>query len=705
MAMNQQKKEIKRKNEVSYGDELFKRTFFTPLVENETESSMNGFYDLKDNTAFLDYLSEYLGYSLYHFSDDSIADPNYTITSDDTDESITEMEQELQDDPDPTISSKEIAIEPSDVEMEQAVPPKTYFTKKEIQKNRNRGEAYVTKSKKTVMHRKCNQLKPCRRNCKDKITFDDQKVVFNAYWGLGSYNQRFIFISSLIEISEKATQTLKKNDIRSKNRQNTAFYFIETNGVKLQVCKACFLDTFGETAGFIRNVITKKLNDPISLKDNRGKSTPSNKFSDEKLSAIKNHINSFPAYESHYSRRHSSKKYLSSNLSISKMHELYCEENEIISLTKYAQIFHTMNLKFKHPKIDTCNKCDTFKAKIEYVDSSDPEYVRLKDEQQIHHEKADLAYKSKDSDKNFATSNANIKMYTFDLQQCLPTPYLTTSVSYYKRQLNTYNLTIHDCVTNTAYCFMWHEGEGRRGANEIASCLYNHLNSFISNTSTDSIIFYSDSCAGQNKNSYVSTMFTLYLKTNQNIKTIDHKFLEPGHTHMECDVDHALIERKKKINDMKIHHPRDWGQFVRSIGKKNAFIVVDMDCTKFFDFCSLTKNNFIIKKNDKTGFSWHDVKWLRYSKDKIGTIEYKNSLSEEESFKTINILKRGVKMTDTMVLEKVNSLPKISKEKKRDLLSMIDLIDPIFHDFYKNLKDDNVPDVDPDLCFGSSDED
>lgn len=80
MEMNQQNKEIKRKNEDNNGDKIFITTFYIPLVENETES--NGFHSFRDNATFLNYLSEYLGGNLYNFSDDSIKDPDNIIVSD-----------------------------------------------------------------------------------------------------------------------------------------------------------------------------------------------------------------------------------------------------------------------------------------------------------------------------------------------------------------------------------------------------------------------------------------------------------------------------------------------------------------------------------------------------------------------------------------------------------------------------------------------
>lgn len=41
------------------------------------------------------------------------------------------------------------------------------------------------------------------------------------------------------------------------------------------------------------------------------------------------------------------------------------------------------------------------------------------------------------------------------------------------------------------------------------------------------------------------TIFTI-LENKTSIQQINHKFLVPGHTHIECDSDHLLIEKQKK---------------------------------------------------------------------------------------------------------------------------------------------------------------
>lgn len=72
----------------------------------------------------------------------------------------------------------------------------------------------------------------------------------------------------------------------------------------------------------------------------RGKRNPVNKLTEEKIREIKGHINKYPAYESHYSRRDTAKKYLPSYLTLSMMHSMYCDEHQSpVSITKYSEIF------------------------------------------------------------------------------------------------------------------------------------------------------------------------------------------------------------------------------------------------------------------------------------------------------------------------------------------------------------------------------
>ena len=52
---------------------------------------------------------------------------------------------------------------------------------------------------------------------------------------------------------------------------------------------------------------------------------------------------------------------------------------------------------------------------------------------------------------------------------------LCTNVVFYKRQMWTYNLGVHDCSNDKGYMFMWPESIASRGSKETSSCLLKYL--------------------------------------------------------------------------------------------------------------------------------------------------------------------------------------------------------------------------------------
>lgn len=125
-----------------------------------------------------------------------------------------------------------------------------------------------------------------------------------------------------------------------------------------------------------------------------------------------------------------------------------------------------------------------------------------------------------------------------------------------------------------------------------------------------------------------------------------------------------------------------------------------MEQEHFFDFSSALKERFMPRKVNQDGekFIWREVKWLRYSKEHFGCLEYKATLNEDEPFKKLNFRRRGVNTFKLSELKNAYSMPLcISKEKKKDLLDLLPLIDPNFHAFYKNFQVIDMPNIHPDL--------
>ncbi|KAL4135492.1 hypothetical protein QTP88_007098 [Uroleucon formosanum] len=89
----------------------------------------------------------------------------------------------------------------------------------------------------------------------------------------------------------------------------------------------------------------------------------------------------------------------------------------------------------------------------------------ISNELKKHQNQADLAYAMKSKDKELSKNDEKLHTITFDMQQCLPAPVISSSLTLNKRQLWTYNLTIHDCDNGQGHCFLWNETVGNRGAN------------------------------------------------------------------------------------------------------------------------------------------------------------------------------------------------------------------------------------------------
>ena len=111
------------------------------------------------------------------------------------------------------------------------------------------------------------------------------------------------------------------------------------------------------------------------------------------------------------------------------------------------------------------------------------------------------------------------------------------------------------------------------------------------------VVFYSDACGGQNRNSHVSAMFLTALQDKKSLDQADRKFMTSGHSHMECDVDHGLIEKLNKT-EISISVPHDWFQLVRTVGKTKKFSVIELKYADFHDFSSLLSTALVLRKKN-----------------------------------------------------------------------------------------------------------
>lgn len=101
-------------------------------------------------------------------------------------------------------------------------------------------------------------------------------------------------------------------------------------------------------------------------------------------------------------------------------------------------------------------------------------------------------------------------------------------------------------------------------------------------------------------------------------------------------------------------------------------------------------------------FVWSDVRVLKFTAGKFLEFEYKESYGVDAG--SAQLMSYSKKNKDYGCVN-INAVQKcyngpvpISSQKKRDLLSLLEYIDPSVHDFYHNLRtNSNLRDIDPDL--------
>lgn len=580
--------------------------------------------------------------------------------------------------------------------------PMPHRWKKNIRKQlRLEGKEYISSRGKAI---KARQLKPhncskCRYKCPSKVSEEDRMNIFNNYWSLKSVERQKDFICQ--NVIEKQTR-------QGSGKKTVAHTFTLTcSKTRHRVCKNFFLRTLDIGERTVYHNLSNQEYGMYTSSDRRGKHTPTNKTPEHKLRSVKEHIESFPLLDPHYTRKDSNRRFLGSDLSINKMYYLYKEvcaakgETPVSKGIHRKEFCNNYNYSFHVPKKDQCSKCNKYnQAKLENTLSTEDEETF-----QLHQQNKVLAREEKRKDKKSAETNREYYCATFDLQAVLSTPCSRVSQVYYKRKLNSYNLTVYSLSNKAGTCYIWNETEGMRGSCEIATCINLHLKSLPVNIKH--VCLYSDSCIGQNRNRYMALalLHTLCEERGVNFDIIDHKFLESGHTYMEVDSMHAACEHAKRYTN--IYVPSQWDTILQMARRTQPYFVVPLKFWDFKDFKKLANDNYNVNfKTDIAGnrISWLDIKWLRVRRNAPDTIYFKTSF--EEDFRAIIVRKvstrtsRG-KTTNIELSTKYTEKIPISAAKQKDLLSLCkDLTIPSeYHTYYKQLPVCNKRDrlADPDI--------
>ncbi len=549
------------------------------------------------------------------------------------------------------------------------------WSKKKRQEAREKGLEYVSSSGKSVAAKNpkvngniCN----CRKKCSEKISAEIRVQIFEQFYSLSAEAQA-VHLTSCIVVKDAARRLV--DDKKRRDRNNSCSYYLMYKSERIRVCKTAFCCVLQVTCTRLFNLIKKTLCGlPVRSQRGRHNNRP-NRIQPEARQNVHEHINSFPAETSHYSRTsNSNRKYLSAMMSINKMYDQYkiwCDERSFhpVSHSAYRTIFcEDFNLGFGSPRSDTCSKCD---LKTSDIDLSEHETL------------AKEGFKSMSADKVTAGMLENNTHYiTFDLQKTLPLPKLSTGIAFYLRQLWLYNLGIHYVhgTTERAYFNIWTEDEGGRGSCEVSSCLLLFLDA--ANITQGKLIAWSDSCSGQNKNFSIMATWQLLI-ARKRFEQIEHKFPEPGHTFMDSDRDFGHVEKSVRSHE-NIYNVDTYVNIMSNSVKKRP--VINTMKGKFIstDLCKALHlvNRKLNKLKEKVSF--RTIKWLKVNK--FGEYDYRLSFSENEAWKTVDISGSGVIDADKLDYYPDTYKRPIAEAKLSDLKKQLQYIPDAFKGFYENLK-------------------
>lgn len=541
-----------------------------------------------------------------------------------------------------------------------------------LKKARNTGKAYEThtSSKKIKNERK---MKPacgekCKLKCSEKFAEEERLKIFSEYWALGDIQKQRQFISNSMQAVQPKYRYIRIGGTRSPRQNNNSFYF-NMNNQRIRVCKLFFKNTLDINDRPIRTVLTKqnKVADTLLEDDLRGKHGKQKKVSEVVRNGIKQFIQNIPKIESHYTRANTSKLFIDGSKTISQLHADYVTECKTKNapygnyVLFYRVFTNDFNLSFFVPKKDLCETCSS------YENSNDAEKEAMKEGYDQHLHEKTLSRIEKQRDKE----DANAVVAVYDLQAVVQLPKGDVSVFYYKSKLNALNFTVYDLQSNKCDCFVWDESQGHRGVNELGTCVLKYLREINQNNSNANreVIFYSDNCAGQQKNKFMVALYLYAVRKFENIKSITHKYLIKGHTQNEGDSAHSLIERqmKRHLRGGPMYTPAAFISVIHLAKTKGEpFKVHEMNFEDFSDIKTLATD---IGLGNMAGMKLSEVKILRVTKDDPNSVFFKTSYSDTDFQKVTAIKKK--KKTDITLQPAFNVKPGISERKKDDLMDLV----------------------------------
>ena len=461
----------------------------------------------------------------------------------------------------------------------------------------------------------------CRFKCSANFSEDDRLALFHEFWTLNDNEKRHFFART----TELAPTSRKRTTNVVSRKKNTIRYSLPCNGQNIRVCKTFYLSTVDVSQKRIINYYSSK-HEAGDTPNRYQWGTNSNRtVSEEIKNGIRRHISSIPRVESHYCRADTNKEYVAQwGLSVNALYRKYLDKCNEDGTTPgkqylYRHILDTeTNIAFHFPKKDRCDKCEEMKS---VSDPSDGEKAAF----QAHLQGKEETKLERDRDR----ANKDAFCVCFDLENVFALPRANISSFFYRRKLNVYNMTAHCSVDKKGYGALWHMGQNGRTGNDIASAVLKLLSVIVEDHANDPriqhIVMWSDSCVPQNRNSVFSTGLKYFMTLHPEVKVIEQKFCQPGHSSIQ-EVDNLHSQIEKACGPAEIYSPVGLMRILKTVNKLR---MIQLRSDDFKDFQEIAARG----RYDRIPYT--KVKCLRYEQTDPKVLKYKTKFTEQFKMETV----------------------------------------------------------------------
>lgn len=533
----------------------------------------------------------------------------------------------------------------------------------------------------------------CKRfKCFDGISDDDELEVFKRVHDLPSKNEQDLLIQSLIEAHDVKRRRPRKEH-SSKQVYKTFTYYITIGNKRTQVCYKAFLALNAITDKRVKR-IRKLLLEGKTPEDKRGKGTSANTLPPETREIIRNHIESFPVKQAHYSGK--TKDYLDARLSVSCMYRLMKEKYPELqcSYHVFLDVFNSSyNLHFGRPQIDCCCTCEELQVKIKHPHITDSAKRSAVAELMIHKRRAKKFYAKLQYEAK-SENEPHVLSLCMDFMQNIPLPVIPVQETFYLRQLSVNVFCIHDIKKNTARFYVYHEGIAHKGPNEVCSLLYDFLQDVPPNITE--LRLYADNCGGQNKNHTLCRLM-LCLTQSGRFKTIEQYFPIRGHSFLPCDRDFGTIKKELRKHD-RIYSVEEIRNLIIRSSQPGKFVVTEVQATDVFDFKNwwptLYKKHCVSEetrsrqtpKEGKVHFAISSFTHFTYCNSIPGTLVARNFIDGlvTHTFRMAHISSADVHLPIQRISYPEGKVP-IKQAKVYDIIKLTPFIPAEYADFYSDI--------------------